>query len=625
MRRPPVELLVPTALAALVRTVHLVWLAGSDPLFRVPVVDSAFHATEAARILGEGWLAPGSGAFYKGPLFSYLLAVVGAFTGPEHSVVAARILAACCGTASVFLIARIAARLGGARAAWVAGLVAALYGPAIYFDATLLLTPWVSLLLLGAADRLVDAMEQEDPARPLAFAGLLLGLATVTRANALLLLFALATWLLFSAPRRWPEMTRVRALALLLVPALLVVAPVSARNAIVERDPVLVSWNGGINLFMGNDPAFDQGSGNWNPDFAWMRLYNAPPELGRARGSEHQRFFLAQSVRRAVAEPGTQLAVLANKSALLISGYEISNNRRIDELCAHSGVLRVLLPRLGPVHLPFVLLAPFLVVGVALGWRRHRAAAPLLLLAGTWLITPVLFFHTARFRLPALLLLLPIAAAGCIAARPNGRRWVAIAILALATLAGTIVSAPARATLPPPDLVLYGEELDGRGDAEGALAAFQRAAAVEPRNPLVRIRVGDRLRRSGRFAEALEHFDAVLALEGVARDWHLAALRSRARCLAQLRRFEEGIADYRRFLDAEPDLPYTGERPDFHLRGIPPFVACRHRIELAEVLGAAGRREEAVVELARVIEECADAEPVAVSAQRMLRKVAGER
>ena len=54
--------------------------------------------------------------------------------------------------------------------------------------------------------------------------------------------------------KRWSPW---RAGWMVLLPATLVIAPVTARNAVLERDPVIVSWNGGINLFMGDDPGFE--------------------------------------------------------------------------------------------------------------------------------------------------------------------------------------------------------------------------------------------------------------------------------------------------------------------------------------------------------------------------------
>jgi uncharacterized membrane protein len=288
--RLPACIAVPVALAAVLRLVHLGLLAARDPLFTVPVVDSLFHAKEALRILDTGWLLSGSAAFYKGPLYSYLLAVLMALFGPVGGVVAGRLLSVACGVLVVWLVVRTAERLGGTAAAWAAGLAIALNGTAIFYDAVLLPVSLTSLLLLLAGGRLADARTLPDRtrAKALALGGALLGLVALARADGLVAVLAAAGWAALAARGgAWGTLRSLRAAALVLVPALAVVLPVTARNVLVAHDPVLISWNGGINLFMGNDPGFDQASGNWNPDLSWMRLYDAPGELGLRRGADH--------------------------------------------------------------------------------------------------------------------------------------------------------------------------------------------------------------------------------------------------------------------------------------------------------------------------------------------------
>lgn len=621
--RERAPILVPAAVAAALRLAHYAAGVSADPLFFDPVVDSLFHVNQARSILEHGWLLSGSGAFYKGPLYSYLLVPLFSMFGDTGAVAVGRLLSVAFGTLTVALLALIAQRLAGSAAAWIAGLGAALYGTAVYFDVTLLLVPLVTLLLVAAGERLVAASAVQRPELPLAVGGALLGLAAVTRANALLAVALAAVWAWLAARRgTWPELPGWRAAALIVLPALLVVAPVTARNTVLEQDPVLVSWNGGINLFMGNDPAFDQGSGNWHPDLAWMRLYEAPGDLGMTRGSEHQRFFLRQTAARAADRPVETLGILARKTALLFTAYEIPNNRRFQPARERSPVLAVLMADGGPVALPWSLFAPLIAAGVALAAGRWRLpGAPLVWLAAAWALTPVLFFHTSRYRMPAVLLLIPVAAAGWAALRsapPSRRRAVVAAAVGAAVLSAGALTLPADPTLPPSDRVHLAEVAQRRGEDREARERLLRAVRSDPDDPFARIRLADHLRTRGRCGQALEHYRAVRAASRLAADWHNAALRSEARCLYQLGRYERSVSLYREFLERRPDRPLTDGRPDFHLRGTPPMVACEHRIELAEVLEAAGRRAEAVAELATVVESCSEAGPIATRARERL-------
>ena len=629
--RLPACIAVPVALAAVLRLAHLGLLAARDPLFKVPVVDSLFHAKEALRILDTGWLLPGSAAFYKGPLYSYLLAALMALFGPVGGVVAGRLLSVACGVLVVWLVASAAERLGGAAAAWAAGLAIALNGTAIFYDAVLLPVSLTTLLLLVAADRFADARTLPERARvrALAFGGALLGLVALTRADGLVAVLAATAWAALAARHgAWGALRPLRAAALVLVPALAVVLPATARNALVARDPVLISWNGGINLFMGNDPGFDQASGNWNPDLAWMRLYDTPGELGLRRGADHQRFFVRQALAAAADQPARTLGLLARKGALWLSGYEIANNQRFEDASRHSPLLAALLVQGRRVALPFGLLAPLVGAGLALlGRRRAAEAAPWLVLAAAWAVTPILFFNTARFRLPAVVLLLAPAAAGWtrlpVLWRTGGRRRAALAAaLALLLAVVSSVTIPERTQLPPSEELNLADSAADAGRAGEALAWRRRAAERDPGDVMVRIRLADTLRVQGECAEALEHYALVSERADVAAEWRLAATRSTARCLAALGRFDEAAATYQRALDADPDHPRTAARPDFHLRGVPPLAACRIRIERADALCRGGQRAAAAAEFSAVIADCGGADRLAGRAQAGLRALA---
>ncbi|RMG46440.1 MAG: hypothetical protein D6718_05600 [Acidobacteria bacterium] len=619
----------PTLLGGTLRLAHLAFAAARDPLFLHPVVDSWYHADVAHRILEKGWLLAGDGAYYKGPLYSYLLAVLFALFGDRVGVVAARLLSVALGTVSVSLVAVLGRRLGGRRAAWAAGLTAAVYGTAIHFDTTMLLVPIVTVGLLAAADLLFDSAGSPRPERSLALAGLVLGLVSVTRANGLLAVAAASIWAAAAARRgRWAGLRPGRAAALVAVPAALVVLPVASRNTFVERDPVLISWNGGINLFMGNDPAFDQTSGNWHADLAWMRLFRAPRELGLTRGADHQRFFLEQTLRRAWSDPAGGLLLLGKKAAILLGSYEIPNNRRFSEAKARSPILAVTMGRWGRFALPFGIVGPLLAAGIVLAGRSpRRPRAPILVLALAWAATPVLFFNTARYRLPAVLLALPVAAVGLVRLPAERRtiawwRWCAAAVAAAGMVGIGLATFPERPTLPPSDELNLAVVADREGRKEEALRWRRRAAEREPDNPMARIRLADTLRALGRCEEALPEYRAVLRIPGIAADWSNAAQRSIAVCLRDLGRYDEAAEAFARFIAAHPDRPTTGGRPDFHLAGVPPLLACKARIARGEVLLAAGRRAEAVAEFARVTRDCAAADRLASTARARLRGIA---
>lgn len=621
--------IVATLVALLVRGVHLACLAGADPLFRFPVVDSWFHLHQAQQILSDGWLLPGHGAYYKGPLYSYWLAILTSLAGPVGAVIVGKLLNVVIGALSCGWVARIAEQLGGRGAAWMAGLLASCYGPAVYEDGVLLQTSIVTFLLLVAGERLLEAAkhfvngELDQQLSLLATAGASLGLLTATRGEGLLVIAAAAFYVYRHVAQRTPPppgWSGVRAAGLIVIPALLVVAPVTLRNALLEHDPVLVSWNGGINLFMGNDPAFEQASGQWHPDLAWMRLYDAPAQLGLARGADHQRFFLHQAWLAFFDDPLAAGRRVIEKAGLLLSGYEISNNQRIDEARTHSPLLAVLQWRTRWFGFPFGLIAPWLGMGLVLAKRQLAPARGLLWMAAAWAIVPILFFNTARYRVSAILLLMPLAATGWLAGDPQ-RRTKALAVGFLLLVIG-LMTMPLHPTQPPMEALNLADvaEREGRGDE--ALALRRRALAEEPTNPFALIRLADTLRVSGGCEEALPLYRRVLADRSLASDWHHAAVRSTARCYSLLGRSDQAIEWFERFAAAQPDRPTTAGRDDFWLRGTPPLLACEIRLDLARELALVGKVAEAASNLAWVTAECSESESLAHKAQQRLRELA---
>jgi len=132
-RPTPTRHLYPLAiftLALAVRLVH-VWQLRASPFFSLLMGDSNGYDEWARRIAGGDWL--GHEVFYQAPLYPYLLAVIYAILG--HNLLAVRVIQAIIGSASCALVGLAASRLfGSTRVGLAAGLMLALYAPAIFFD-----------------------------------------------------------------------------------------------------------------------------------------------------------------------------------------------------------------------------------------------------------------------------------------------------------------------------------------------------------------------------------------------------------------------------------------------------------------------------------------------------------
>ena len=125
------------AVALIVRLVH-VWQIRRSPFFALLMGDSRGYDEWARRIAAGDWF--GTEVFYQAPLYPYVLGVIYAAAGRHLLLV--RLVQAVIGSASCALLALAAAGLfatrahpeHGRRAGIAAGVMLALYAPAIFFD-----------------------------------------------------------------------------------------------------------------------------------------------------------------------------------------------------------------------------------------------------------------------------------------------------------------------------------------------------------------------------------------------------------------------------------------------------------------------------------------------------------
>jgi 4-amino-4-deoxy-L-arabinose transferase-like glycosyltransferase len=196
-----------------------------------------YHARSIASGLGYGFSYERPTAF-RPPGYTFLLAgvyeVLDLQESPrEERLPPARYAQAVVGTIVVALIGLLAFQVWGRRVALAALALAAAYLPLILIGGALMSEPLFVALMLAALCAAVQHRSSGHRYRWVLLAGVLAGLATLTRPNglALLLPLAVAAW---DARPRWS----LRALAppvLLVACALATVAPWTIRNA-VELD-----------------------------------------------------------------------------------------------------------------------------------------------------------------------------------------------------------------------------------------------------------------------------------------------------------------------------------------------------------------------------------------------------
>ena len=120
------------AIALGVRLIH-VWQIRKAPFFSVLMGDSRAYDEWAQQIARGDWL--GHEVFYQAPLYPYFLGTLYAMAG--RSLLMVRICQAIIGSLACVLLGLAGRRFFSRPIGLIAGLLLALYAPAIFFDSLL--------------------------------------------------------------------------------------------------------------------------------------------------------------------------------------------------------------------------------------------------------------------------------------------------------------------------------------------------------------------------------------------------------------------------------------------------------------------------------------------------------
>ena len=541
--------LVALAVLALGLRLGYLFQAADSPFFDTPIVDARSYTEYARELATDSW-AGRPMPFWQAPFYPYFLAVLFSFFGENYYL--PRLLQALAGTVTCLLVFKLGREVFSPTVGWIAALGAALYGPFLYFEGELLPTTWA--VLFDAVLLLVLLWGQRQGGTlPALIAGLVLGLGTLAVPN--VLLFApVAAWWMY---RWWPAAaTRRRALhvAIFAVGLLMLVGPVTLRNRIVGGEWVLISFNAGVNFYLGNNPDYDRTVAA-RPGAGWSEVVDLPQrEASITQPGAGSNYLLGKAWEYIRTEPGDYLALLLHKSYLFWHGAEIPRNTDPYFAAEYSPLLRLLLWKYG-LAFPFGLVSALALLGVAYVLlkpeRRTPATYLVLLFAGVYMLSVVLFFVTGRYRLPAVPCLLLLAAYGaCTLAglrhRPLYLSAGTLAVLLLVTNAGSATTSPHVAAFHHYSLAAIYEN---KGMKTNALQHYRRAVELAPSHRRALLGLAHMYGATQRYDDAAHTWRQFL-------DHHPDQDDVRLQFADFLRlrgQFQESAAEYQKLLARQPD------------------------------------------------------------------------
>jgi tetratricopeptide (TPR) repeat protein len=535
--------------ALLVRLVH-VWQLRRSPFFSLLMGDSRGYDEWAQRIAGGEWL--GHEVFYQAPLYPYLLGVIYAVTGRHLLVV--RIVQALIGAASCALLALAAARLFSRRTGVVAGLMLALYAPAIFFDGLLqksvldvffvCLALWLISRSEGTAEIAKTAEKRAEKNisqrslrsrrfLPYVALGLTMGGLALTRENALVFMVVILGWIVLNVERRTLNVERLTRCAVFLAGIAIILVPVAARNSYVGGGFYVTTSQFGPNLYIGNNPAADG-------TYQSLRFGRGAPEYERQDAtelaeralrrrltpSEVSGYWTGKALDFAASSPAAWLSLMARKVALLWNATEMVDTESQEAYAEWSLPLR-----LGGLIGHFGILVPLALLGVFVTWPLRSRIWVLYAMTVAYAASVVVFYVFARYRYPLVPLLTLFAAAGVAGAREFISR-------------GRADMAQSGSGRTRPTLAFV---------AVGAMAVFCNWPMLSPAmmRAVTETNVGTALQSEGRLDEALDHYHRAIAFAPE----FPPAYNNLATTLRAKGQIPEAIAAYQQALRVRPDFP----------------------------------------------------------------------
>ena len=567
----------------LVRLVVLIRLA-SSPLLLPTGGDMHFYDQWAKQILHGHWTD--HQAFYGLPLYPFLVALLYRLFG--YGPFVPGFFQTCLDAGTAVLVYKItvraladgsdtpakAANLSGiaAAAAWCFFLPAQAYSVILMPAAGAVFAFWLLVWQIVRTGNVPSRWR-------CVVCGVLIGFTSMGVATILFLvpLFLIA---LFVQRSHTGLAAKGAAAALLILGVMAGSSPCWLHNYFVARDPVFLSAHGGINLWLGNNPAatgyprfpdLHAGQGEMLRD----SIDQAETAAGRSlKRSEVSRYWSGKARDYISANPGAWLKLLARKLGNFWNAFEY------DDL----GVIAILREE-GVVFpgLRFALVAVLGLSSAVFSWRAFPASRWIAAAIALQLLAILPVFVTERYRLAVVPGLLVLAALGL------ERLWNRCAsgnYGGAALQLGLVAASAWFVTTPRHDPSLWALEAYNSGrfalETNNLLLAEQhleRAHALVPDNAETNLALGNLRFAQGDSPAAKTHYEAALRIDPK----------------------HKGVLNNLGVLALDDDQPAAAVDYFRQALALEPRNAKTHYL-LAKALDLAGNREEARVEAARAVE-----------------------
>ncbi len=378
-----------------------------------------------------------------------------------------------------------------------------------------------------------------------------LGGLALTRENALAIVGAI----LLVPPGRSQSAHTHRLLhaGVLVLGLAVVLLPVAARNRIVGGEWHLTTSQFGPNLYIGNNPHADGTygalrEGRGAPEYERQDATEiAEAKAGRRlTPREVSSFWVRQTLEFVRSQPGAWLTLMGRKAVLLWNRTEVVDTESQASYEDSSSVLYAL-----ALVGHFGILVPFAVLGIIAAWPDRSRTGVYYAIAAAYAASVVLFYVSARYRMPLVPLLILFAVAGLSSLTTFLRTAGSLKIAAASATIGAVLVV---ANLPLLSANLMrattetnlGVALQTDGRLHEAETHYRRALAIQPDHAPAYVNLGMVLVALSRPGEAIDSYKR--AIELGSEDVNLDVKLGNA--LLQAGRAPEAVESFRRAIAA---------------------------------------------------------------------------
>ena len=497
----------PILLLAFILRVVFFKFSQDSPFFEPALLDAKYYHEWALRVARGDF---GNGVFYGLPLYPYFLGLV--YNLFHNSLVAAKFVQIFLGVGTVYFVYGIGREIANEKIAVLSALLAAVYGPLIFHEA-LMIPEALGVPLYTAAFYMTLRFIQSPSKKAGGQLGVLLGLALLTKAGILLFVLLGIGHQLFLARAAG----RAKAPILFCLTAFaLVIAPVTAHNVFAGKDFVWLTSHSGFNFYVGNNEKAEgvftapEGTGTNVDSQIEDSKAVAERESGHSlKPSEVSRYWSDKAWVFIRQHPAKFLELCARKVVLFFDSREISDIEDYQFASLFNPFLRIPWPN-------FSVLGPLFLLGLIMGRKTLRYQGVILLWVGSYLIGMMAFFVNARYRLPIVPILIPVAALGASEFCEDFVEWRLRKLLVAAGVLAAgfgLTQAHLVGTNFARDYVNAGDVWLEKDQPQRALPLYEKAIELDDRSSKACLAKALALAKMGRTDEAKIFYEKSLAID----------------------------------------------------------------------------------------------------------------